>query len=431
MFFNDNKQALQQCTRESALLSALVNSIERNIATISFTPDGIIISANDLFLSFMGYELSEVVGRHHKIFCTDEYTSSTQYEDFWRHLRNKKTHKSIFLRKKKNGEHVWLEATYFPVINDQGQLTHIYKTAFDVTAAQEKYKALTYISHALDRSMATIEFTPDGKIVSANKNFLDVIGYRLADIVGKHHKIFCTDKFYNENPDFWKSLAKGQFKSGQFERKTAHGKSVWLEASYNPIMDDTGKVIKVIKFASDITERVERNAAVINAAEMSFSTAEETAQIAKTGADLLSKTIEVSNTIVDQVAQTNDILARLNEQSKNIASIVSTIRGIADQTNLLALNAAIEAARAGDQGRGFAVVADEVRQLAGRTSNSTVEIEQVVKANESLTTTVTERMSIVKTSAELSNRQIMQVSSVITEIHEGAVNVSKTVSSLL
>jgi len=433
MLFQNRKtlKALTESQTSSALLSALINSIERNVATISFSPDGNIISANQAFLSFMGYESDEITNKSHRIFCDVNYAASTEYQDFWRSLKNRQTHKGIFLRKKKSGEVVWLEATYFPVINEHNELTHIYKIAYDVTEAQEKFNALHNISQALDRSMATIEFTPSGEILTANKNFLDVVGYRLADVQGKHHRIFCTDLFYKENPDFWQHLARGRFSSGQFERKTASGKSVWLEASYNPIMDSAGKVIKVIKFASDITERMQRNHAVNQAAEMSFSTAEETVQIAQTGAELLQKTVVVSNTIVDQVAQTNELLSRLNEQSKNISSIVSTIRGIADQTNLLALNAAIEAARAGDQGRGFAVVADEVRQLAGRTSKSTIEIEQVVKANENLTVTVTEHMNIVKTSAELSNRQITQVSSVISEIHDGALNVSKTVSSLL
>lgn len=287
------------------------------------------------------------------------------------------------------------------------------------------------VGQALDRSMATIEFTPHGEIITANENFLQVIGYKLGEIVGKHHKMFCNDKFYAENPKFWQQLAHGEFKSGQFERRTASGKVIWLEASYNPIFDDGGKVIKVIKFASDITAREQRNKAVTQAAELSFSTAEETAQIAKNGAELLEKSVADSNDIVEQVAKTNALLVRLNEQSKNIAAIVSTIRGIADQTNLLALNAAIEAARAGEQGRGFAVVADEVRSLAGRTSQSTIEIEQVVKANEGLTSTVTEHMAKVKSGAELNNQQIMQVSSVISEIHDGAVNVSKTVSALL
>lgn len=430
MFFNQ-KAALLKASQDVSMLNSLISAIENNMPTISFTKEGKIISANNLFLDFMGYGLDEIVGQHHKIFCTNEYSSSNEYLEFWRLLKNNHTHKGTFPRKKKNGQIVWLEATYFPVVNEAGELTHIYKIASDVTEAQEKYNALSYISMALDRSMATIEFTPTGEILTANKNFTDLMGYKLSDISGKHHKIFCADKFYKENPDFWEQLSRGHFKSGQFERKTSTGNTVWLEASYNPIVDQSGKVIKVIKFASDITARVQHNENIIRAAEMSFSTAEETVAIAKTGADLLSESVKVSNTIVDQVGQTNDLLNRLNEQSKNISSIVSTIRGIADQTNLLALNAAIEAARAGDQGRGFAVVADEVRQLAGRTSKSTIEIEQVVKANEELTHSVTERIGIVKNNAEVGNQQIQQVASVISEIHNGASNVSKTVSSLL
>lgn len=430
MFFRDNK-ALDQCKQALEERQALINAIENNVATISFKPDGSVISANPLFLSVMGYELRDIVGQHHRIFCPTDYVNSAQYAEFWQALRNKKNHKGTFLRKTKNGKSVWLEAAYFPVINELGQLTHIYKIASDVTKDQEEHDNLTYVSQALDRSMATIEFTPEGDVITANKNFLDVMGYRLSDIAGKHHRLFCEDRFYSDNPDFWQQLARGKFSSGQFQRRTAKGRAVWLEASYNPIMDAKNKVIKVIKFASDITARIERNDAVTNAAKMSSAIAENTAEIAKTGANLLSQSVQVSNSIVDQVGQANELLLQLNEQSKNIASIVSTIRGIADQTNLLALNAAIEAARAGEQGRGFAVVADEVRQLAGRTSQSTIEIEQVVTANEGLTTTVTERMGVVKNSAELSNRQITEVSSVIAEIQEGALNVSKTVSALL
>ena len=430
MFFRDNK-ALDECKHALAERQALINAIESNVATISFTPDGSVISANPLFLSVMGYELRDIVGQHHRMFCPSDYVNSPQYTDFWQVLRNKRNHKGTFLRHKKNGKSVWLEATYFPVTNELGQLTHIFKIASDVTKDQENHHNLTYISQALDKSMATIEFTPEGEVITANKNFLDVMGYSLSDIAGKHHRLFCDEAFYSVNPDFWQQLARGKFNSGQFQRRTARGKSVWLEASYNPVMDAKGKVIKVIKFASDITPRIERNEAVTNAAKMSSATADNTAEIAKNGADLLAQSVQVSHTIVDQVGKANEMLLKLNEQSKNISAIVSTIRGIADQTNLLALNAAIEAARAGEQGRGFAVVADEVRQLAGRTSQSTVEIEQVVSANEDLTATVTERMGVVKNSAELSNRQITEVSSVIAEIQEGALNVSKTVSALL
>ena len=164
---------------------------------------------------------------------------------------------------------------------------------------------------------------------------------------------------------------------------------------------------------------------------MSFSTAEETATIAVEAESLLAATVAKSSQIKEQVTTANHLIEQLNEQSRNIETIVSTIRGIAEQTNLLALNAAIEAARAGDQGRGFAVVADEVRTLAQRTSQSTLEIEQVVETNKGLTVDVTGNMSTVSDNVDESNEQIAAVSRVMSEIKSGASNVSQTVSSLL
>jgi methyl-accepting chemotaxis protein len=203
-----------------------------------------------------------------------------------------------------------------------------------------------------------------------------------------------------------------------------------LEASYNPIIDDAGQVIRIIKFASDITARINKAEAVAQAAQMASTHATNTAQIAQTSAQLLALSLLVAGQITGQVAHSNDLLQQLNQQSKDISAIVATIRSIADQTNLLALNAAIEAARAGEQGRGFAVVADEVRQLAGRTSQSTVEIQRVVSANEALTNQVTEGMSQVKSSAQGSNQQLTEVAGVIAQIQESAESVAKTVSAL-
>ncbi len=403
----------------------------QNVATILFTPDGKVVEANELFLETMGYERSEVVGQHHRAFCESSYAASPEYKDFWKRLNGGQCHRGIFQRVKKNGEAIWLEATYFPILDNHGQLVNIRKIASDATESFSQLEALKAIEKALDNSMASIEFETDGTIVKANRNFLDTMGYGLNDIVGQHHRMFCNDKFYKENPNFWENLKAGQYRSGRFERFDAEGKKVWLEASYNPVVGPSGKVEKIIKFASEITEQVEKNAAVAEAAEMSFSTAEETAQISVQAEELLDATVEKSSFINEQMHQTNELLEQLNEQSRNIETIVSTIRGIADQTNLLALNAAIEAARAGEQGRGFAVVADEVRSLASRTSQSTLEIEQVVEVNKGLTNDVTGNMAIVSQSVDESNEQISAVNRVMAEIKEGAMNVSRTVSSLL
>ncbi len=201
------------------------------------------------------------------------------------------------------------------------------------------------------------------------------------DIRGKHHKIFCENAFYRSKPDFWQRLAKGEHFTGRFKRIDANNKVVWLEASYNPVRDASNKVYKIVKFASDISSRV--NTALL-AVDMAAATSEQTSQITSNAVKVLNEAINTSHQIAEQVKNASDIGDELLVQSKNINDIVITIRGIAEQTNLLALNAAIEAARAGDLGRGFAVVADEVRKLASRTAAATSEIASVVQQNTDL-----------------------------------------------
>jgi methyl-accepting chemotaxis protein len=431
MFNKLLKAELAEVRHQYNELESLIDSIDASVATIRFSPDGIVETVNDNFLAVIGYDKSEVIGQPHKIFCDADYVKSSEYKGFWEELRQGKKKSGTFKRFTKTKNILWLEATYFPIVNKEDKVTAIFKIASDVTNMDNKRRDLEAAFSALDRSMAIIEFTADGYILNANENFLATVGYSLQDVVGKHHRIFCFDQFYEENPNFWTQISSGNFFTGQYERKHASGRTIWLEASYNPVFDDTGKVIKVIKFASDITSKIELNHKVMRAAEMSFSTAEETSQIAKNGAELLTTSVEMSHVILQHVSETSANIEQLNAESKNIENIVSTINDIAEQTNLLALNAAIEAARAGDQGRGFAVVADEVRKLASRTSTSTDEIKDVVRKNRKLTNDVTQKMDSVKDRALASNDQLNAVSSVMNEILQGAEDVSRTVSSLL
>ncbi|MFL9592083.1 methyl-accepting chemotaxis protein [Aeromonas schubertii] len=429
MFNNRLKGELELTRSELTRQKAFIEALNQSMASITFTPQGEVVDANALFLKTVGYTLPEVVGHHHSMFCDESERHSPEYQRFWQELAQGQVKSGTFRRRGKQGQNIWLEATYFPV-KVEGSVVQVIKIALDVTAQQDQRLTQEALFQALDRSMAIIEFTPHGEILNANKNFLDTLGYRLDEIKGKHHRIFCDESFYREQPHFWEDLAQGRFKSGQFLRRGHHGEEVWIEATYNPIFGAGGKVTKVIKFAADITAQIKRAHAVQEVAEVARSTSVETEQSARKGVNLLTGVVETSASIASQMEEASDYMDKLNAQSQSIEAIVSTISGIADQTNLLALNAAIEAARAGDQGRGFAVVADEVRQLAARTSQSTGEIANVVRKNRELTGQVSAQMGAVSSSAQQGQRQIGEVACVMEEIRRGAEHVSVTIAGL-
>lgn len=429
MFFNKNKQLLDTENKLSELQWQL-DSINRNVAEIRFRPDGSVIYASNIFLEMLGYKLEEIAGQHHRIFCEKNYASTADYSRFWQKLADGHPQSGLFRRLRKDGNLVLIEATYIPVQNQDGKVIEIIKIGSDVTQRENELLSLRAVHAAISRSMAEIEFTPNGDILHANENFLRAMGYRLSDIKGRHHRMFCFDNFYQENPNFWQSLKGGTFLSGQFERKTASGETIYLEATYNPVIDEAGQVVKVLKFATDVSSQKHKADEIRQAAELSFTTAEETSQISVRGMESLASSIELPQSTLNLINGAVILITQLNAQAKDIEKIVTTIQGVAEQTNLLALNAAIEAARAGETGRGFAVVADEVRQLAARTSSATVEIQNVVTANGKLTQQLNIDMNSIARSAEENNDQIATVTTIMREISDGADHVARTVSTL-
>ena len=430
MFNSHLKQTLAHCQLQLADASATLAALDRSMALIEFQPDGTILNANSNFLSLMGYTLAEVRGQHHRLFCEPGQSSSREYSEFWRRLASGEFVSERFLRRDKQGREIWLEASYNPVLGANGRVEKVLKIAADISAEVRKEQEQNSLINAINRSMAMIEFNLQGEVLTANDNFLSTMGYRLEDIRGKHHRLFCNREEADSAgyKSFWAQLNRGEYVSGRFQRVGRNGQPIWLRATYNPVFDSNGKLYKVVKFASDVTEQVQHQEAESRAARIAYDTALQTDATAQQGAQVVQHTVEVMQGIAGELNRAAEGISAVSEQSEMISSIVQTIRGIAEQTNLLALNAAIEAARAGEQGRGFAVVADEVRSLAGRTSQATVEIVEVVRRNHELAQGAVNSMDASKDKAEQGVRLANEAGAVILEIQEGARRVVDAIS---
>ncbi len=249
------KRKGDELSRASAEMSGILAGINATMATIEFTPDGIIVDANPNFLKSVKYKMSDIKGKHHRLFVPSEIQQTNDYANFWKRLSEGASISGVFQRESSEGEIVWLNAIYNPIKDAQGRVIKVVKFATDITAERQSMAEMKGILNGINASMAAVEFTPDGRILDANAKFLQSVEYQLEEIRGKHHRMFvpkdvlATDEYKN----FWTRLGNGEAIDGVFKRVSSSGKIVWLNAIYNPIADASGKIVKVIKFATDIT----------------------------------------------------------------------------------------------------------------------------------------------------------------------------------
>ncbi|MBT5186430.1 MAG: PAS domain S-box protein, partial [Kordiimonadaceae bacterium] len=238
----------------------ILDALNKSQATISFNTNGTILDANDNFLNTLGYDLAEVKGQHHSMFVEPTYRESSEYTQFWEALNRGEFKSEEFMRLAKGGKEVWIQATYNPVIDANGKVLKIIKFATDITEQKNENASNQGQIEAIDKAQAVISFELDGTIIEANDNFLGAVGYSLKEIQGKHHSIFVESqlKESSEYKEFWAALARGEYQAAEYKRIGKNGNEIWIQASYNPIFDPEGKPFKVVKFATDITEQVNK-----------------------------------------------------------------------------------------------------------------------------------------------------------------------------
>jgi methyl-accepting chemotaxis protein len=397
-----------------------IAAISRAQAVIEFKLDGTIVTANENFCNALGYSLTEIQGKHHSLFVPQAERDGTAYREFWAALNRGEYQAGEFKRIGKGGREVWILASYNPLLDENGKPFGVAKFATDVTAEKLKNADLAGQISAIEKAQAVIEFNMDGTIITANANFLGALGYSLAEIKGKHHSMFVepSERDGNGYREFWAALNRGQYQAAEYKRIGKGGKEVYIQASYNPIMDLNGKPFKVVKYATDVTKQVlvrMGNERVRGMMESVAAGSEELNASVREISEAMTKSRETAMSAVDQVAAADAQAQRLTEAALAMSGIVELINNITGQINLLALNATIESARAGEAGRGFAVVASEVKSLANQAKQATDKIGAEIGSLNGISGDVVTALASIKTAINNVSEYVTSTAAAIEE----------------
>ncbi|MBR9790365.1 MAG: PAS domain-containing protein [Gammaproteobacteria bacterium] len=340
---------------EYNLTSNKLGALNRSQGVVEYRPSGEILTANQNFLTLMGYDERDIEGKQHRMFVASETANSAEYKEMWAKLNRGEYVAGEFLRFNSRGEEVWIQASYNPVVTSNGKVTRVVEYANDITEERLKNAYFSGQINAIKQSQAVIEFDPTGKILDANDNFLNAVGYTLSEIKGKHHSMFISpeERSSSEYRLFWEQLGDGQFQTGEFNRVGKGGKSIWIQATYSPIVDDNGKVFRVVKYATDITSR---KMAVNDICQIMLS---------------MSKGSLVERLEREYEGEFETLAESVNDFVSNLSSIILEIRSGSETIN----NASNEIAKGN-------------ADLSSRTEQQASSLEETASSMEELTSTV-------------------------------------------
>ena len=349
-------------SRRLADLEGQLAAVGKSQAVIEFDLDGTIRKANENFLQAVGYTLAEIRGKHHRMFVDPVYRESAEYRAFWARLGRGEFDAGEYKRLAKGGREIWLQATYNPIFNARGRAFKVVKYASDITATLLRRANAEGQLAAINKAQAVIEFELDGTIRTANDNFLRTMGYSLEAVRGKHHSMFVEPALREsgEYRAFWAKLGRGEYDSGRYKRVAFGGREVWLQASYNPILDSTGKPLHVVKYATDITEQVRFAEDLRSAVGETQSCVEAAAQ-----GDLTRRVK------ADKTGELKTLAEGVNSLIELIASLIRQIRDTTGEVRI-----------------GVEEISDGNTNLSQRTSEQAASLEETASSMEEMAATV-------------------------------------------